>query len=365
MPSCNKGVEGQEGLPVTSNVLNSASDCVGELITHFPPRSEKLNDNIYDKDETIIEVRHGFGSAVSRNSHLEGLSTYQAEEPSAYKGYSDTQRVHPSGCKKKFQNCDRVSKDEVDDETSDDCYWILEEQDDDRVESHNEDTPSSNAADHLEWFQNDRYSFDSKEAPNLNPSIDDHSSIDEYFICSQAKCFPPPISILVNETHHGLPTHIPKTLWRSVKRDGRFVLQEVQVLPYEFFQATRECGRLRLQLVCPGSDYSGGYSGTASLEADQVSLLSSDNAHGFDAITEVCQHEEHGTLTSMGVHSYTNMEEKIVDCICEENEIPFKDLLPSTCSHGEHDKLHQEQCSDAQLRFGINTTVSQMTFIAS
>jgi hypothetical protein len=74
---------------------------------------------------------------------------------------------------------------------------------------------------------------------------------DEDLISSQVKGFPPPISILANETHPGLPGHVPRTFWRSVKKGGRFVLQEVQACPREFFQATREHGRLRLQLVRP------------------------------------------------------------------------------------------------------------------
>ncbi|KAI5065480.1 hypothetical protein GOP47_0020175 [Adiantum capillus-veneris] len=218
---------------------------------------------------------------ASRTAHWDDWWSGQSEE------FRVTRWTGEHGDTSKGEGSTPAMVVDVDEDASDEGYLVLDEQEDElEICSDSEAHHDTGDGGILEHVHHDAHNGVNEESPTdrqpgfLSRYKEDDIWSDEHFVSSQVKGFPPPISILANETHPGLPSHVPKTLWRSVKRNGRFVLQEVQARPREFFQATREYGRLRLQLVRPDSETTGSYTETASMEDKEGSLISRESVPG-------------------------------------------------------------------------------------
>lgn len=270
-------------------------------------------ENFHGADSSSVETEQAWnlgdqadgsvvvGSPASKTPHWDDWWTFHPEDFCVANECTDQQRVQQHREKSKGVSCNPAVVDDVDEDALDEGYLVLEdEQEEEQLGSGNENETYCNAdkegnSEHVYCDSYDSASGESRTEWQLSNSKaykEDDIWSDEHFVSSQAKGFPPPISILANETHPGLPSHVPKTLWRSVKRNGRFVLQEVQARPREFFQATRECGRLRLQLVRPDSDSNGSFTETASIEDKEGSLISSESIGNFTGIAEICQQDD-------------------------------------------------------------------------
>ncbi|CAL9046653.1 uncharacterized protein LOC135606832 [Musa acuminata AAA Group] len=86
--------------------------------------------------------------------------------------------------------------------------------------------------------------------------------------------FPPPVSSIGKSGR-------PWIYYQSYRKDGRFVLTEIRIPTQEFLRASRQDGRLTLQLVHPDGDIAEGDEGAGENEEeeDEKTKLSQGNDH--------------------------------------------------------------------------------------
>uniref|UniRef100_A0A804I7T2 FAF domain-containing protein n=1 Tax=Musa acuminata subsp. malaccensis TaxID=214687 RepID=A0A804I7T2_MUSAM len=86
--------------------------------------------------------------------------------------------------------------------------------------------------------------------------------------------FPPPVSSIGKSGR-------PWIYYQSYRKDGRFVLTEIRIPTQEFLRASRQDGRLTLQLVQPDGDIAEGDEGAGENEEeeDEKTKLSQGNDH--------------------------------------------------------------------------------------
>ncbi|WOL00850.1 hypothetical protein Cni_G09563 [Canna indica] len=82
--------------------------------------------------------------------------------------------------------------------------------------------------------------------------------------------FPPPISSIGRSGK-------PWIYFKSCREDGRFVLREIRIPTQEFLHASREDGRLKLQLVHPDEDISKGDEDNEETEEEEKGISACNN----------------------------------------------------------------------------------------
>ncbi|MCO5571418.1 hypothetical protein L7F22_025158 [Adiantum nelumboides] len=285
-------------MPLSSaNLQKPGDDFIGaESSTLELVKDQYFGDSKCFAENSTLEVEEDWNAGDSsccaasghveapRTSHWDDWWSYQLEDFSLAREETEQHR-NVTQC----EGYTFAMGEDVDEDVLDEGYIVLDEQEEKQLAtfSKNEfyhETRDGGTLEHAHHVRHDCGPVEWHSGNQIGYQEDDIWA-DEQFVSSQAKGFPPPISILANETHPGLPSHVPKTLWRSVKRNGRFVLQEVQARPREFFQATREYGRLRLQLVRPDSESTESYTETAFMEDKEGPLAPRDSAGNFGGIS--------------------------------------------------------------------------------
>lgn len=299
-----------------SDIVSSSKDKISQEFCDMAPTEvnaglgEWCGDTSFD-DTAMEGVSNSF--RISRTPHWDDWWTCRSNECSEGSRHSGQRRMQYRNKSKKHHlaSAEVIEMDQAEEEGSDEGYLVLEEQEDQQLGRFEDEGDCCDDGEEESIFYPKQYNHGDcaeEELPKgkmvtengAKGYKDDDIWSDEHFVSSQVKGFPPPISILANETHPGLPGHMPRTLWRSVKRHGRFVLQEVQAQPREFFQATREFGRLRLQLVRPDSDPVGNYTEAVDMcnedSAGAVSIACSRNMQNLAGISDTSKSEDRGIV---------------------------------------------------------------------
>ncbi|KAH7298160.1 hypothetical protein KP509_25G029700 [Ceratopteris richardii] len=348
---------------VHSSVIHNATTPIFDNTEESAMRASKTDSDVATKDFP--------GTNVNNLDNPYYKNTFIGNEVVGSEDYS-SQKIHD------FRG---ALNDEILEDDEDEGY-VLKDEDKIDGSSDNDSYHDFHGKSGPEQFGNDMSEF-AKCSLGRDVFTEDESWSEEPYVSSQARYFPPPISILANENQPGLPSHVPKTLWRSVKRDGRFILQEVQARPREFFQAIRECGRLKLQLVRLESDSSGSSFDSASPEDGEDFFFSNESVDSTNALPQIDQQvESYDAVASMTAEQNSQsvvgrLALKICNHVTEndvsarhnpigkDSEMHLQPLAPSALLTDKADDILQAACSDAKFEHGVGSEMNQRTSAAS